>query len=353
MMDEGFVSQVRSIILESKNAAIRSVDFQRVVMYWKIGEKIVLEDQQGKFRASYGEKLIPTLASALEPEFGSGFSHRQLERSRQFYRLFPSMSGLLTEFSWTHYKLLIAVENTAKREFYQAEARKNLWNARELERQINSQLFERLLMSNEKANVLAVAKGDRQPQSAKEIIKDPMFLEFLSLKPQSDWYEKDLEVAIINHLQEFLLELGNGFAFIARQKRIHLEGDDFFIDLVLYNRILLCFVILEIKTRKLEHGDLGQLQMYVNYYDRHERLDHENPTIGILLCTAKNDSVVRYSLPAEQTSILASRYELVLPTEKRLLAELEKELKKMDRKDRSLGSDKSLPKFDRKRKSKV
>ncbi len=342
MLDEGFVSQVRGIILESRDAAFRSVDFQRVLMYWRIGEKIVLEDQQGKWRAVYGDKLIPTLAKALEPEFGSGFSPRQLERTRQFYRIFPSIGGLKSEFSWTHYRLLLSIENDSKREFYQAEASKNFWNSRELERQINSQLFERLLLSNEPANLLAIAKGDRQPQNPKEIIKDPMVLEFLGLRQQSEWYEKDLESAIINHLQEFLLELGNGFAYIARQKRIHLNGDDFFIDLVLYNRILLCFVILEIKTKKLEHSDLGQLQMYVNYYDRNERLPHENPTIGILLCTDKNDAVVKYSLPENQTAILASKYELVIPNESQLLAELQKEIQKIDLIDKCHEGEKTI-----------
>jgi predicted nuclease of restriction endonuclease-like (RecB) superfamily len=346
MLDEGFVSQVRGIILESRNAAIRSVDFQRVLMYWKIGEKIFLEDQQGQLRAGYGEKLIPTLAKALEPEFGSGFTHRQLERSRQFYRLFPIASALRTEFSWTHYRLLLSIENGSKREFYEAEATKNLWNSRELERQINSQLFERLVASNDQANVLAIARGDRQPQNPKEIIKDPMVLEFLGLRQKAEWYEKDLETAIIDHLQEFLLELGNGFAFITRQKRIHLNGDDFFIDLVLYNRILLCFVILEIKTKKLEHSDLGQLQMYVNYYDRNERLSHENPTIGILLCTDKNDAVVKYSLPENQTTILASRYELVIPSEQQLLDELKKEIGRIEPSENSLkpAKPKLLPK---------
>jgi predicted nuclease of restriction endonuclease-like (RecB) superfamily len=329
-MDEGFVSQVRNIILESRNAAIRSVDFQRVLMYWKIGEKIVLEDQGGNLRAIYGEKLIPSLAGALEPEFGSGFAPRQLERARQFYRLFPTFNELRTQFSWTHYKLLLSIENPSKREFYEAEASKNCWTSRELERQVNSQLFERLLLSNEKSSVLEIARGQRQPQNPKEIIKDPLVLEFLCLKPQAKWLEKDLESAIIEHLQEFLLELGNGFAFIARQKRIHLDGDDFFIDLVLYNRILLCFVIVEIKTKKLGHADLGQLQMYVNYIDRNERLPHENPTIGILLCADKNDAVVRYSLPQNQETIHAARYELVLPSEKLLLDELKKEMAKMD-----------------------
>lgn len=325
-MCSGLASQLRNIILESQEMAVRSVDFQRVMMYWRIGERIILNEQNGKTRAEYGRKVLSQVSKVLEPEFGSGFATRQLERARQFYREFPDLAHLRTEFSWTHYKLLISIDNADKREFYVAEASKNLWNARELERQINSHLFERLLISNKKENVLAVARGERLPIDAKEVIKDPMVLEFLNLKSKPEWYERDLEEAIINHLQEFLLELGNGFAFIARQKRIHIDGDDFFIDLVLYNRHLRCHVLVEIKSKKLEHGDLGQMQMYVNYYNRIERLDHENPTIGILLCADKNDAMVRYTLPEGQTTIQATKYEFILPSEGQLLAALRSDL---------------------------
>lgn len=183
-------------------------------------------------------------------------------------------------------------------------------------------------MSNDKESVLAVARGDKQPSDAKEIIKDPMYLEFLGLKQEASYYEKDLEAAIITHLQEFLLEMGNGFSFVARQKRIHLEGDEFFVDLVLYNRLLQCFVIIELKTHKLTHQDLGQLQMYVNYYDRVEKLERENPTIGILLCARKNDSLVRFTLPEGNKNIIASQYEIYLPTEQQLIEEVNKEIKK-------------------------
>lgn len=203
-----------------------------------------------------------------------------------------------------------------------AESVKNAWTARQTERQINSLLYERLLMSNDKESVLAVAKGEQQPSEAKEIIKDPMVLEFLGLKREGSYYEKDLEQAIITHLQDFLLEMGNGFSFVARQKRILLEDDEFFVDLVFYNRLLQCFVVIEIKTHKLNHQDIGQLQMYVNYYDRVEKLPNENPTIGILLCTDKNDTLVRFSLPEGEKNIVASKYELYLPTEQQLKTEL-------------------------------
>ena len=324
------VQQIQSIIAAAKDRAIRSVDTERVLMYWQIGKVILEEEQQGKARADYGEFLIKSLANALEPQFGSGFSYRQLNWFRQFYRTFPIVNALRSQFNWTHYRTLMRIDNEDKREFYIAETAKNNWTARQLERQVNSQLFERLLLSNDIKSVLAVAKEEKAPTDAKEIIKDPMILEFLGLKRESAYYEKDLEGAIITHLHDFLLEIGNGFSFVARQKRIHLEGDEFFIDLVFYNRLLQCFVIIEIKTKKLSHQDIGQLQMYVNYYDRFEKLDFENPTIGILLCADKNDAVVKITLPENNKNIIASKYQLYLPTEKQLIDEVKKELDKLD-----------------------
>jgi predicted nuclease of restriction endonuclease-like (RecB) superfamily len=322
------IKDIQQIIFYSRDRAVRSVNSERVLMYWQIGKRIFEEEQEGMDRAEYGTFLIKDIASALEPEFGTSFSARQLERFRQFYRAFSNASALRTEFSWTHYKLLMSIENPMKRDFYEAESTKNKWTSRELERQLNSQFYERLLLSTDKEEVLAIAKKERIPESPSEIIKDPMILEFLGLKRESSYYEKDLESAIITHLQDFLLELGNGFSFVARQKRIHLDGDDFFIDLVFYNRLLSCFVLIEIKTQKLTHQDLGQLQMYVNYYDREEKLQHEKPTIGILLCANKNNSMVKYALPETNQTIFASSYQLYLPSEKQLLEELKKELEK-------------------------
>jgi predicted nuclease of restriction endonuclease-like (RecB) superfamily len=325
-----FIQQIESIISISKLGAIRSVDTHRVLMYWEIGKEILEEEQQGRDRAGYGEFLIKTLADTLEPIHGSGFSYRQLNLFRQFYRTFPIVNALRSQFNWTHYKTLIRIENKDKRAFYIAENEKNNWSARQLERQVNSQLFERLLLSNDVKSVLLVARQEKAPTDAKEIIKDPMVLEFLGLKRESAYYEKDLEQAIIAHLQAFLLELGNGFSFIARQKRIHLDGDEFFVDLVFYNRLLQCFVIIEIKTTKITHQDIGQLQMYVNYYDRFEKQDFENSTIGILLCTDKNDAVVKITLPENNKNIVASKYQLYLPTEQQLMDELKKEIDKLD-----------------------
>jgi len=327
-MRKTFIFEIKEIINQSRKAAIRSVDFQRVLMYWHIGKSIFEEEQHGKERADYGDYLIKNLAKELEPEYGSGFSVRILEISRQFYRTYPIANALRSQLNWSQYRLLLRIGNQDKREYYLLEAVNNSWTGRELERQINSGLYERLLLSNDKEAVLSVARKEKMPEDPQEIIKDPMVLEFLGLERKAKYYEKDLETAIINHLQTFLLELGNGFSFVARQKRILLEDDEFFVDLVFYNRLLQCFVIIEIKTQKLTHQDLGQLQMYVNYYDRTEKLPKENPTIGILLCADKNNTVVKFALPEDNKTILTSQYQLYLPTEKQLINEVNKDLER-------------------------
>ena len=320
---QSLYTEVREIIASARQNATRSVDFCRVQMYWNIGKRILETEQEGKERAEYGSYLLKNLAKKLEPEYGTGFSYRQLQFCRQFYRMYPIANALRSQFNWTQYRLLLAIPDDYKREYYELEAVNNAWTAREMERQINSQLYERLLLSNDKESVLAVARKERIPQQPQEIIKDPMVLEFLGLERKAEYYEKDLEQALITHLQKFLLELGNGFTFVARQKRILIEDDEFFADLVFYNRLLRCFVVIELKTEKLTHQDLGQLQMYVNYYDRVEKTPDENPTIGILLCTAKNDTVVKMSLPENNSSILASQYQLYLPTQDQLKTEVE------------------------------
>lgn len=234
------------------------------------------------------------------------------------------MNALRSQFNWTQYRALIQIPDKDKREYYELEAANNNWTAREMERQIHSMLYERLLLSSDKEAVLAVARRERIPQTPQEIIKDPMVLEFLGLERRQQYYESDLENALIDHLQDFLIELGNGFTFVARQKRLLLEDDEFFADLVFYNRLMRCFLVIELKTGKVTHQDLGQLQMYVNYYDRYEKSADENPTIGILLCAEKNDTLVRMSLPEDNNSIVASKYQLYLPTEQQLINEVEK-----------------------------
>ncbi len=327
------LNKIISLIEETREKAIRSVDFHRVQLNWHIGRYIFEDEQQGKVRAEYGKYLIKYLSRNLEPIYGSSYSTRNLYFFIQFYNSFPIVNALRSQLNWTQYRLLSRLENEDKREFYIAESLKNHWTSRQLERQINSGLYERLLLSNDKESVLAVARGEKLPSEAKEIIKNPMTLEFLGLKRESAYYEKDLESAIITHLQEFIMELGNGFSFVARQKRILLEDDEFFVDLVFYNRILQCFVIIEIKTHKITHQDVGQLQMYVNYFDRVEKLKHENDSIGILLCADKNDAMVKFSLPENNTKIVASKYQLYLPTEKQLIDELKKEIEKIDNHD--------------------
>lgn len=324
-LSKTFIQTVKQIVSQAQNNAIRAVNQERVKMYWQIGRHIVEEEQQGKERAEYGAYIIKTLAKELEKDFGSGFSYRQLNFCRQFYLTFPIVNTLRSQLNWSQYKLLIRITDEDKRTYYIEETCSNNWSSRQLERQINSQLYERLLMSNNKEKVLAIAKKEAKPEQPKEIIKDPMVLEFLGLKPQADYYEKDLEKALITNMQTFLLELGNGFSFVARQKRIQIEDDEFFIDLVFYNRLLRCFVIIEIKTHKLSHQDLGQLQMYVNYYDRTEKQKEENPTIGILLCAYKNNTMVKYALPENNKQILASKYQLYLPKKE----ELEENFKKI------------------------
>lgn len=323
MTENSLLKQIREIIENARTNAVRSVDFCRVQMYWQIGRKIVEEEQGGEARAEYGKYIIRNLSKQLIPEYGSGFGARQLEQARQFYTEYPIANALRSQFNWTQYRTLIQIDDKDKREYYELEAANNNWTARELERQIHSHLYERLLMSTDKEAVIAMARRERIPQSSVELVKDPMVLEFLGLEKKPHYYESDLETEIMNHLQEFILELGNGFTFVARQKRILLEDDEFFADLVFYNRITRCFVVIELKTGKITHTDLGQLQMYVNYYDRREKLPDENPTVGILLCAEKNDTLVRMSLPQDNKTIVAAKYLECLPTAEQLVKEVE------------------------------
>ncbi|MFB9843896.1 PDDEXK nuclease domain-containing protein [Mucilaginibacter ginsenosidivorans] len=331
-LEKSIVTDIQSIIIKARESAIRAVDHERVLMYWQIGKRIFEEDQAGEERAKYGSQLLKFLSDKLQPQYGSGFSRRNLEWFRQFYRTFPITSALRTQLSWTHYKSLLSLNSQEKLEFYLEEAVKNNWTSRQMDRQVASQLYERLLLSTDKDKILSVARNENHPTEPKDIVKDPLILEFLGLKQEASYFEKDLESALITHLQEFMLELGNGFSFVARQRRIHLDGDDFFVDLVFYNRLLQCFVIIELKTHKITHQDLGQLQMYVNYYDRIERMAHENPTVGILLCLEKNDTVVKFTLP-ENSNVFASKYQLYLPTAEQLSREIHNEILKQKDKE--------------------
>ena len=323
-------SDIALIIEDAKSNAIRSVDFHRVQMYWKIGERIIAHEQNHQERAEYGKYTLENLSKRLVNEYGSGFSKRILELARKFYLTYPIANALRSQLNWMQYRLLSSIDDAHKREYYEIEAAKNNWSGRELERQINSLFYERLLLSTDKKAMMEIAKEERLPEKPCEVIKDPMVLEFLGLENRPSYRESELESALIEHMESFLLELGNGFAFIARQKRITLDDDEYFIDLVFYNRLLKAHVIFEIKTTKITHGDLGQLQMYVNYYDRVEKLADENPTIGVLLCTQKKEQLVKFALPEDDKTIVASEYSLVLPSEEDLIAEIEKVEKELE-----------------------
>ena len=315
-------------IIETARKRIQSVvDHEMVRAYWEIGREIVEDEQKGEKRAGYGEYLLKDLTTVLTAQYGKGFDYSNLKNMRQFYQSYPIGDALRSQLSWTHYRLLMRIDNPDKRSFYEVECASNNWSTRELERQMNSMLFERLALSLDKEGVMTLAREGQVLREPSDMVKDPYVLEFLGL-PQSDvLYEKELETALLEHLQKFLLELGKGFSFVARQKRITLDGDHFYIDLVFYNYILKCFVLIDLKIGKLAHQDMGQMQMYVNYFTREMMNDGDNPPIGILLCDSKSEAVVRYTLPEGNNQIFASRYKLYLPTEDELRNELMKDRK--------------------------
>ena len=320
--------RVRTILDEGRNRVARSVNSEMVRAYWLIGEAIVQHEQAGKERADYGARLLESLAAQMKADQIKGFTVSNLKYMRQFYVTFPKSHALRGQLSWTHYRLLLKVEKDAAREFYEVEAATQNWSTRELERQINALVYERLLLSSDKRAALGTVGENAETYAPADFVKDPFVLEFLGLKDAPDLTESQLESALLEHLQEFLLELGKGFSFVARQKRITLDGDHFYIDLVFYNRLLRCFVLIDLKIGKLTHADLGQMQLYVNYYSREIREDWEQPAIGILLCADKNETVVRYTLPEGQDQIFAARYKLGLPSEAELTTELGEELRR-------------------------
>lgn len=322
---DALYAEVRAILEVARNRAVRSVNVEMVRAYWAIGHAIVEREQAGKGRAGYGEQIIVLLSKRLGHEFGRGFTSTNLKYMRQFYLAYPKGHALRDELSWTHYRLLMRVDKPEARAFYEEEATRGRWSTRELERQVNSLFFERAALSSSKQEMLASIEKSSESYSPQEFVKDPYVLEFLNLPQSPDYNEADLESALIAHLQEFLLELGRGFAFVGRQQRLTIDGDHFYVDLVFYNRLLKCFVLIDLKVGKLTHQDLGQMQLYVNYYTREMLEDWENPTIGILLCADKNDTVVKYTLPEGQRQIFASRYQLQLPSEEELVAELRRE----------------------------
>jgi len=317
--------RIRAILSDARARAYRAINTAMVAAYWEIGRAIVEQEQQGQQRAEYGQALLEELSSRLKSEFGKGFDPSNLAKMRAFYLFYPILDAVRPELSWTHYRLLLRVEKPEARAFYETEAVNARWSTRELERQIHSLLFERLALSRDQEGVLALAEKGHEIQQPSDLIKDPYVLEFTGL-PQSERYlESDLEQALIDKLREFLLELGKGFAFMARQQRITIDGQHYWIDLVFYNRLTRSFVLIDLKVGSLTHQDLGQMQMYVNYYQRDITAPDENPPIGSVLCTDKSEAVVRYTLPENNQQIFASRYKLDLPTETELAAELQRE----------------------------
>ena len=316
--------RIRKIIENSRDRISQIVNAEMVLAYWNIGREILEEEQKGKARAEYGQRLLERLSCKLISDFGRGFDVSNLWNMRKFYQTYPILDAVRRELSWTHYRLLIRIEKPDARGFYEQECIAGKWSIRELERQKSSLLFERLSLSKDKNTLLKLARKGQEIKTYEDMIKDPYVLEFTGLAPQEKLYESRLEHAVIGNLSKFLLELGKGFTFVARQKRISLDGDHFYIDLVFYNTILKCYVLIDLKVGKLSHQDIGQMQMYVNFYDRELKQPDDNPTVGLILCEDKKEAVVRYTLPEGNKQIFASRYKLYLPTEQELVRELKR-----------------------------
>ena len=319
--------KIAEAISKGRTQVATTANLVMVHTYYEIGRMIVEEEQRGEKRASYGKKVLKFLSVKLTREFGKGFSVENLDRMRFFYKSYsiPISSTLLTKLenkpkfklSWSHYLVLMRIENVSERQFYEVESSNCNWSLKDLQKQLNSSLYERLVLSRDKEEVIRLSKEGQTIEKPQDIIKNPLTLDFLGLEEKFEYNETDIELAVISKLQDFLLELGKGFLFEARQKRFTFDEKHFYVDLVFYNRLLQCYVLIDLKSEELIHQDLGQMQMYVNYYDRYEKLEHEKPTIGILLCKKKSDALVELTLPKE-ANIYASEYSLYLP-EKKLL----------------------------------
>jgi predicted nuclease of restriction endonuclease-like (RecB) superfamily len=334
------VAEVRSLIQSARHAAATAINTLQVLTNFEIGRRIVEHEQKGRNRAGYGDLLMRTLADKLSGEFGRGFSKRNLDYMRRFYldyadripRIVQKASAQLTSpkkasgkapfpLSWSHYVLLLTLKNSDARSFYEIEAAQAGWSVPELKRQVASALYERLALSRDKQKVRKLSEEGQVLVKPEDILKEPYVLEFLGLEEKASYSETELETAIISHLEHFLLELGKGFLFEARQKRFTFDEDHFFVDLVFYNRLLRCYVLIDLKLDKLTHQDLGQMQMYVNYFDRYVKTREENPTVGILLCQQKKDAIVELTLPSD-ANIHAKEYQLYLPSKELLRQKL-------------------------------
>ena len=331
---------LHGLIQEARQQVLRSVDAVQVRTCWEIGRHIVEFEQGGTGRAEYGKRLLEVLARDLTAEFGKGFDASNLRYMRLFYQAFPIRDALRHELSWTHYRLLLRVESEPARQWYMNEAASQGWSTRSLDRQIGTLYYERLLASTDRVAVEQEAQANLTTlqRNPREFVRDPVMLEFLGLPGTGELLEANLEKALLDNLQGFLLELGKGFAFVARQYRISTESKDFFIDMVFYNYLLKCFVLFDLKTDELTHQDIGQMDMYVRMVDDLKRTPDDNPTVGIILCTRKDASVVRYSVLQGNEQLFASKYKLVLPSEEELRAELERERHYLDE-NRRLGNE--------------
>ena len=327
--------EIRNLVNSSRNRVYSAVNTEMLNLYWNIG-KIIMEIQHGDERATYGNAVLERLSEKLTNEFGKGFSERNLERMRKFYICFSISTTVSSELSWSHYLEIIKIDEEPKRNFYLKETINSRWSVRELQRQKNSLLYERLILSKDKEKVVELAEKGQVLKIGKDLVKDPFVLEFLDIKENTKYLESDLEKNILEHLKEFLLELGKGFMFVGSQVRITMEEDHFYPDLVFYNRLLRCFVIIDLKIGKITHQDIGQMQMYVNYYDRNIKTNDENKTVGILLSTEKNETVVKYTLPENNDSIFSSEYKLHLPTEQELIEAVEEEKKILELEEKCL-----------------
>ena len=324
-IEDSIYKEIKSILEQARNKVYKVANSTMVEVYWNIG-RVIVEKQGGSNKAEYGAALIKNLSKKMTKEFGKGFTVANLKNMRQFYLIFQKSYALRSELTWTHYRLLMRVENENARNFYIEECIKSNWSTRQLERQITTLFYERLLSSKDKEKVSKeIFKLEPQIKKAEDIIRDPYVLEFLGLPENTNFLEKNLEQALIDHLQKFLLELGRGFSFVARQKRITFDGRHFYIDLVFYNYLLKCFVLIDLKVGDLTHQDLGQMQMYVHYFEEEMMNEGDNPPIGIVLCADKSDSIVKYTLSKNETQVFASKYKAYLPSEEELLSEIKKE----------------------------
>lgn len=322
-------NDIKKLVEESRNRAYKTVNTEMIKLYWNIG-KMIIEKQSGNKRAKYNDYITNELSIRLTTVFGKGFSKRNLERMRKFYLCYPIATTLSSQLSWSHYLELIKIEDDVKRNFYMHECINSNWNVRELARQRSTLLYERVYNAKDKNKILEISNKGFIVNEPKDIIKDPFVLEFLDIKENTNYLESDLEKNILNHLKEFLLELGKGFTYVGNQVRITLDTEHYYPDLLFYNRILKCFVIIDLKIGKVTHKDIGQMQMYVNYYDRNIKALDENKTIGILLSTDKNETIVKYTLPEDNNTIFSAEFKLTIPSKQEFINVIEDEKRNLE-----------------------